>query len=170
MPVGHRPHAACAEKRLRPSANGSGNTKLTLDRFLGCQHVEVALQGKHPIDHVDLILSRLGCRRSVSLSVPQFTLAAICVVGTPYVTMLPESMARRLAAFLPLTLREPPFEVPPITILQVWHERTAADPGSTLLRAIIRDAFPMPRSRGGARQGIQMRVEAPAAKQRSRRR
>ena len=59
--------------------------KLTLERFLEARHIEVALQGKHAIDYVDPILSRLGHTRSIALSVPQFALAASCIVGTPYI-------------------------------------------------------------------------------------
>jgi DNA-binding transcriptional LysR family regulator len=112
--------------------------RLTLKRFLEARHVEVALQGKHAIDYVDTVLSRLGHRRSIALSVPQFALAASCVIGTPYITMLPASMAKGLAATLPLAVVRPPFELPAITILQLWHARSDADPGSTLLRTIIR--------------------------------
>jgi DNA-binding transcriptional LysR family regulator len=112
--------------------------RLTLKRFLEARHVEVALQGKHAIDYVDGVLSRLGHRRSIALSVPQFALAAGCVIGTPYITMLPASMAKGLASALPLAVHRPPFALPAITILQLWHARSDADPGSILLRAIIR--------------------------------
>src|SRR5262249_9636294 len=125
----------CGLSRDNPAAR----RKLTLKRFLNCRHVEVALQGKYAIDYVDGVLSALGHSRSVALSVPQFTMAAMCVLGTPYITMLPESMAKRLVAFLPLTLREPPFALPVITILQIWHARTDGDPACALLRTIIRD-------------------------------
>jgi ubiquinone/menaquinone biosynthesis C-methylase UbiE len=37
-----------------------------------------------------------------------------------------------------LQLSGAPFELPAITILQLWHGRSDADPGSTLLRTIIR--------------------------------
>ncbi len=133
----------CAVRRDGPLARG----KLTLDRFLAASHVEVALQGKYAIDYVDGVLSRLGRARSIAVSVPQFTMAASCVVGTPYVAMLPERMARQLASFLPLALREPPLDLPPITILQVWHTRTDDDPASRLLRTIVRDTGKEDRTR-----------------------
>jgi DNA-binding transcriptional LysR family regulator len=112
---------------------------LTLERFLAVRHIEVALQGKHAIDYVDTVLTRLGHSRSIALSVPQFALAASCIVGTPYITMLPASMAKRLVSSLPIAVYKPPFELPAITILQLWHARTDADPGSALFRTIIRD-------------------------------
>jgi DNA-binding transcriptional LysR family regulator len=75
-------------------------TKLTLKRFLDARHVEVALQGTRAIDYVESVLSPLGHRRSIALSVPQFALAARCIVGTPYFTMLPARMAKR-SRFVP---------------------------------------------------------------------
>ena len=54
--------------------------RFTLERFLEARHIAVALQGRHAIDYVDVVLSRLGHTRSVALSVPQFSLAAGCVV------------------------------------------------------------------------------------------
>ena len=52
--------------------------------------------------------------------------------------MLPASMAKGLASSLQLAIFRPPFELPAITILQLWHERSDVDRGSSLLRAIIR--------------------------------
>src|SRR5881396_1732156 len=49
---------------------------IDLNLVLVLHHVEVALQGKHPIDYVDGVLSRLGYQRSIAISVPQFALAA----------------------------------------------------------------------------------------------
>jgi DNA-binding transcriptional LysR family regulator len=119
--------------------NNPQGRKLTLERFLAARHIEVALQGKHAIDYVETVLSQLGHKRSIALSVPQFALAASCLPRTPYITMLPESMAKRLVASLPIAVYKPPFELPAITIVQVWHARTDADPGSALFRTIIRD-------------------------------
>jgi DNA-binding transcriptional LysR family regulator len=121
-------------------------TKLTLKRFLDARHVEVALQGTRAIDYVDGVLSPLGHRRSIALSVPQFALAARCIVGTPYFTMLPARMAKDLASSLPISVYEPPFQLPSITILQLWHARNHADPGTSLLRTIIRQAGESQRS------------------------
>jgi hypothetical protein len=69
--------------------------------------------------------------------VPQFTTAAMYVIGTSYIAMLPDMMARRLADFLDLraalcgaTNHNP----------QVWHSRTDADPALQVLRSLIRDS------------------------------
>jgi hypothetical protein len=67
-------------------------------------------------------------------------MAAMCVLETPYIAMLPERMALQMSSAMPLALREPPFSVPPITILQVWHMRTDLDPGSDLVRHLVREA------------------------------
>jgi DNA-binding transcriptional LysR family regulator len=141
MPRDIRSEAAYAERLVcatwRKAAPSSG--RLTLKQFLSARHVEVALQGKYAIDYVDSALAPLGHRRSIALSVPQFALAAACVVGTPYITMLPASMSKGLAASLPIAVLKPPIELPVVTILQLWHARSDADPGSLLLRRMIRE-------------------------------
>jgi DNA-binding transcriptional LysR family regulator len=141
MPRDIRSEAAYAERLVcamwRKAAPASG--RLTLKQFLGARHVEVALQGKYAIDYVDSALAPLGHRRSIALSVPQFALAAACVVGTPYITMLPASMSKGLAASLPIVVLRPPIQLPAVTILQLWHARSDADPGSLRLRQVIRE-------------------------------
>lgn len=116
--------------------------RLTLERFLKARHVQVTLQGKWPMDVIDTPLAKLGHRRRVALSVPQFALAAMCVVGTMYITMLPETMARQFAKALPLRICEPPVPLDPITIFQIWHVRSDGDPGTAMLRRVIREAGP----------------------------
>lgn len=54
--------------------------------------------------------------------------------------MLPASMAKGLATSMPIAVLKPPVELPAITILQLWHLRSEADPGVALLRSIIREA------------------------------
>jgi DNA-binding transcriptional LysR family regulator len=142
LPRDIRSEAAYAERLVcamwRKVAPESG--RLTLKQFLSARHVEVALQGKYAMDYVDSVLAPLGHQRSIALSVPQFALAAACVVGTPYVTMLPARMAKGLAAALPIRVLTPPIKLPVVTILQLWHARSDADPGSALLRQLIREA------------------------------
>src|SRR5262245_31372219 len=106
IPRDIRSEAAYAERLVcamwRKAAPPSG--RLTLKQFLSARHVEVALQGKYAMDYVDSVLAPLGHRRSIALSVPQFALAAACVVGTPYITMPPGSMSKGLAASLPIAV------------------------------------------------------------------
>jgi DNA-binding transcriptional LysR family regulator len=133
----YRERLVCAVWRDNPRV---GDT-LNLEQFLELRHVAVMLHGQYAIDYVDTVLVELGHERSIALSVPQFVIAASCVVQTPYVAMLPEAMARQLAGMLPLKLLPPPVSLPAVTIMQVWHLRTDADPGARCFRAIIRDAF-----------------------------
>src|SRR5262249_48549386 len=139
MPRDIRSEAAYAERLVcamwRKAAPPSG--RLTLKQFLGARHVEVALQGKYAIDYVDSALAPLGHRRSIALSVPQFALAAACVVGTPYITMLPASMSKGLAASLPIAVFKPPIELPVVTILQLWHARRDSVSGSFIVRLMV---------------------------------
>lgn len=110
---------------------------LTLERFLAHRHVAVLLGGVYPIDWIDLELAKLGKRRSIALTVPQFATAAACLVGTPWLAMLPERMARQLATAFELTLWPPPVPLPRVQLRQVWHTRTDADEGSRFLRRLV---------------------------------
>jgi DNA-binding transcriptional LysR family regulator len=129
-------HLVCAMWRKKAPSPG----KLTLQHFLNARHIEVALQGRHAIDYVDTVFSQHGRQRSIALSVPQFALAAACVVGTDLIAMVPASMARGLASALPIAVLKPPVKLPLITIKQLWHARGDADPGTSLLRSIIRES------------------------------
>jgi DNA-binding transcriptional LysR family regulator len=128
--------------------------RLTLERFLDAPHVQVTLQGKWPMDVIDAPLAALGHRRRVALSVPQFALAAMCVVGTSYIAMLPETMAGQLAEALPLRICQPPIAIEPITIFQMWHVRSDGDPGTTMLRRIIQGAGKNGRDRHSRRRPV----------------
>ncbi len=131
----------------------TGNTrvgrKLTLERFLEARHIQVMLQGKYAMDFIDTALAKLGHQRRVALSVPQFTLAAMCLPGTLHIAMLPEQMAKQLAKALPLRICEPPLSLPAITIVQMWHVRAEGDPGTALLRRVIRESGVGTRTRRG---------------------
>lgn len=115
--------------------------RLGLARFVELEHIAVEVNGRHRIDLVDAALSRRDLRRRVVVSVPQFSVAAACVVGTHYATMLPAAMAKQVARMLPLRLLRAPIELPRVPILQVWHQRTDADPGSRFFRGVLRDAL-----------------------------
>ncbi|MGE0457505.1 MAG: LysR family transcriptional regulator [Bauldia sp.] len=122
------------------AGNQTVGHQLTLSRFLDARHVQVTLQGKHPMDAIDAPLAELGHARTVALSVPQFALAAMCVVGTNYIATLPETMGRQMAKVVPIRLFPPPVRLPAVTIVQIWHARSDGDPGTAMLRRIIREA------------------------------
>jgi DNA-binding transcriptional LysR family regulator len=133
----YRERLVCAVWQDNPDV---GDT-LSLEQFLALHHVAVVLHGEYAIDYVDIALAKFGRERSIALSVPQFVLAATCIVGTHYVAMLPEAMATQLATMLPLRLLPPPVALPAVTLVQAWHLRTDHDPGSQYFRTVIRDAF-----------------------------
>jgi DNA-binding transcriptional LysR family regulator len=94
----------------------------------------------------------------VRLSVPHFLLVPEILVRSDMIAMLPERLARgysdRFRVF------ELPFEMPPFTIAEVWHERTHRDPALVWLRQtlaeLLRDgaaaAAPAPRKRAPAQR------------------
>ena len=102
----------------------------------------------------DDVLAAIGRQRRVRLSVPHFLLVPEILMRSDMIAMLPERLARgyrdRFRVF------ELPFEMPPFTIAEVWHERTHRDPALVWLRQtlaeLLRDgaaaaAAPAPRKR-----------------------
>ena len=114
--------------------------RLTLDDYLAHAHVEVALQGRWPIDLADSVLVRQGHQRRVALSVPWFSAAAHAVVDSPWLTLLPQRLAFQLSAQLPLALRPAPLALPDFALQLVWHRRADGDALLAQLRALVRQA------------------------------
>jgi DNA-binding transcriptional LysR family regulator len=139
----------CVVRRDHPQVRD----RLTLDSFCALDHLLVSPSGGGFTAATDDVLAAIGRQRRVRLSVPHFLLVPEILVRSDMVAMLPERLARgyrdRFRVF------ELPFEMPPFTIAEVWHERTHRDPALVWLRQtlaeLLRDgaaaAAPAPRKR-----------------------
>jgi hypothetical protein len=100
--------------------------RLTLDDFCALDHLLVSPSGGSFTAATDDVLAAIGRQRRVRLLVPHFLLVPEILVHSDMIAMLPERLARgysdRFRVF------ELPFEMPPFTIAEVWHERTHRDP------------------------------------------
>ena len=85
----------------------------------------------------DAALAALGRSRSVRLSVPHFLLIPEILARSDMMAVVPERLARAHADRL--HIMKVPFELPPFTIAQVWHERTHRDPARVWLRQALAD-------------------------------
>lgn len=119
----------CLVRRGHPSARRGW----TLEEFAALDHCLVSPRGQ-PGSIVDDLLAARGLARRVAVTTTHFLVAPFVVAGSDLVLTLPERVARRFAAHLPVRVLEPPVEVPRFTVGLVWHERQHADPVHAWLR------------------------------------
>lgn len=124
----------CVVRRGHPAAK----KRMTLDRFVALPHALVAPMGTRA-SFVDDALAALGKQRRIACAVPHFLVAPHLIASSDMVLTLGERVARSFAAQLDLVLLTPPLELGGITVSQIWHERSAGDPGHAWLRSLLRE-------------------------------
>jgi DNA-binding transcriptional LysR family regulator len=122
--------------------------QVTLDEFCALEHVLISPSGGAFVAQTDAALAAVGRRRTVRLSVPHFLLVPEIVTRSDLMAVIPERLARVHAERL--RILELPFELAPLIIAEVWHERTHRDPAHVWLRQSLvelmeKDAVPLPR-------------------------
>lgn len=111
--------------------------------YAALRHVSVAPSGLTFFSGaLDSLLAAQGMKRKVAVTSPHFLLAANLVAHSDLVLALPSRAARRLAAQLPLTLFDIPFDLPEIDIAMYWHERTHTSSAHQWLRDQVRESLP----------------------------
>ena len=121
----------CVVRRDHPGVKDG----ITLDGFCALDHLLVAPSGRSFSAQTDDVLAAIGRSRLIRLTVPHFLLVPEILVRSDMMAVLPERLARgyrdRFRIF------ELPFEMPPFTIAEVWHERTHRDPALVWLRQAL---------------------------------
>lgn len=110
--------------------------RLTLDRFVGLDHVQIAPRGQ-PGGYLDDVLRSRGHARNVARAVPYFLTALQLVSETDYILTVSERIARRYADLLGLRIFDTPLPLRPYRLSLVWHPRVDADPAHRFLREIF---------------------------------
>jgi DNA-binding transcriptional LysR family regulator len=123
---------ACVVRKGSAAARGP----LDLDRYLSVRHVVVSPNGT-PGSLVDDELGKLGVRRHIAMVIPQFLIAPAIVATSDLMWTAPLGVARAFADQLPLTIREPPLELPRFEMGVRWHVRLDRDPGLAWLRGVV---------------------------------
>ena len=100
---------------------------LSLDYFAQAQHVVFGspFGPKSTLESmIDDVLSRLGVQRKVGVRVASALMSPHMVAHTQMLAVQPVVFARHFARLLPLRVLPAPFELPPLEVSMVWHERT----------------------------------------------
>jgi DNA-binding transcriptional LysR family regulator len=147
-------HGALLVRRDHPRVRG----RMTRELFNTLPHIDVhVVLGRPGTGHrvAQRGWEQAHLHRRVVLTVPYFMTAAMAAAATDCVAALPDRLAELCVRLLPLKRVEAAFELPTLTTVMVWHERTDADPGATLFRhivaeAVAREASPKNMKRGRA--------------------
>ena len=124
---------ACVARRGHPAfAAGVG-----LEAFAAAPHLLVSPEGDRS-GLVDRELAKLGLKRRVSLSLPQFLVAPFVIAETDLVATLSSRIARRFAETgVGIAVHAPPIALPTWPLALMWHRRTDAHAATAWLRRLV---------------------------------
>ena len=122
----------CVMRKGHPLAKGS----LTLDRFCAARHMLVSFSGR-PFGFIDESLASMGRKRQVVLTVNQFFTAGRVVANSNLLTVLPRHFVSVTGIADQLVLRPLPFDVAPVHVDAVWHQRSEQEGAQRWLRQAV---------------------------------
>jgi DNA-binding transcriptional LysR family regulator len=120
--------------------HSASSQPFTLDAYLQSVHVIPTAYSPTHRDIVDQHLAQKQLKRQVFVSIPYFNLVPYTLVGSDLIFTTAHSLARHYAGFLPLAIREAPFDFPQMRYYQLWHERTLLSPEVQWLRRVVSEA------------------------------
>jgi DNA-binding transcriptional LysR family regulator len=111
--------------------------RLTLKQYVELPHLLVSPVGGGFVGWIDHELARLKLKRRIVLSLQQFLVAPHVVCESDLIVTLPERIARKAVAGLPVRVLSPPLKVPTLDVRQFWHARTHHAPSHRWFRALV---------------------------------
>jgi DNA-binding transcriptional LysR family regulator len=105
--------------------------------------------GHAMLNPAERALEELGVRRNVQVSTVGWLSLPFVVAGTDLVAVVPERLARRVAAAAGVVVAEPPFGRVELVEAAWWHPMRAADPALAWLRAVLTKAAASLQMTGG---------------------
>lgn len=122
------------------SRNPVFESTLTVESFLDCAHVAVALGAERNLSFADRQLQSLGYPRRIAMFAPTFAAVPGMLVGTDHLAVMPERLARTFLAMMPLTTAPLPLEFAAMRIMMQFHAARSGDQGLKWLREQLHDA------------------------------
>jgi len=104
--------------------------------------------GHAGLNPAERALDDLGVHRNVQVSTVGWLSLPFVVAGTDLVAVVPERLARRVAAAAGVVIAEPPFGRVELVEAAWWHPTRTADPAQDWLRGVLAEAaqsLPAPR-------------------------
>ncbi|WP_221938870.1 LysR family transcriptional regulator [Mycobacterium sp. KBS0706] len=113
----------CLLRRDHPSLQH----EWTADRFLALRHAVISPGAEGGFGQIYDAIANLNLPDRDPLIVPNVMAAPMMVAESDLVLTVPRRVAMRAAAMLPLTVVEPPVELPSYEVSLIWHERHHRD-------------------------------------------
>ncbi len=111
---------------------------MTLERFVCLPHAHVRVTPERGRE-IDDALARVGHTRPLTLVAPYFSSVFAVVESSDCVAAVPRQLASYYSQKLAIRTFELPLNLSEHEVHLYWHARADADPGVTVLRAMIRD-------------------------------
>ncbi|RMX05925.1 LysR family transcriptional regulator [Corticibacter populi] len=124
---------------MRPGHAFADREALTLEDYLALQHVAPDLFISSRLGPVDGALARVGARRNIAVTVPEFGLATYLVADSDLVFTASSHYGYYFAELMGLVVVEAPAELDPMQFYLLWHERTQREAACIWLREQIMD-------------------------------
>jgi DNA-binding transcriptional LysR family regulator len=109
---------------------------ITLEEFLAADHAVVAQEGRSQ-EIFERRMQQLGLERRILLQSPHFMSAPLLVAASDMIITVPRAVGNIYRRLAPIRLIEPPIEIPPFELKQLWHRRVHADLAVIWLRTLI---------------------------------
>jgi DNA-binding transcriptional LysR family regulator len=122
---------------------------VTLDGFCAARHIIVAPGGELS-GAVDRALSRRKLAREVAVGTSAFLVSAWICAQSECVLTAPSRLVQLVGPGLGLQAFSPPLTMPGISIAQVWHARSDADPAHRWFRGLVHAAAQRSRFTAGS--------------------
>lgn len=125
-------HYVCVMRRDHPLAK----QKLTTEKFVHAKHLLITLTGE-PTGFIDRLLQEKGLQRRIAVTVNQFALAPEIIASSDLIAAINTRTIQKSRLENQLHLAPLPFELEPICVKMMWHERSSRNPVHIWLRALV---------------------------------
>nr|WP_315236339.1 LysR family transcriptional regulator [uncultured Albidiferax sp.] len=110
---------------------------ISFDDYMNMGHVTIHLGDERSLAFEEWFLPSYGKQRRIELSVDNFSILPLVVLGTQRMATLHRKQAKYFSQLFPLRLVEPPFDMPPVVELMSWPKHLENDPAHQWLRQLI---------------------------------
>lgn len=111
--------------------------QLTIKKFAQAQHLLISMDGDMK-SRAQAKLKKHGLEQKFTAGVSSFNSSGWILPATDLVLTCPKKLAVSFKKYMPIEIKELPFELDKISIVQVWHERNHRDEAHIWLREMVK--------------------------------